>query len=321
MPATDPPDVTADYLALRREVGAVEIGRDVIEASGPDTDAFLQGQLSQDVSGLAVGASAPALLLEPQGKLVAWLRLHRVAENDVLLDVEAGFGPAVLARLGRFKLRTRCDLEPLTGWRALALRGPRSAEVDTSSATVVAPSLWPGLGGVDLLGPDVEVPLGVRLCSMEAYEAVRIEAGVPRMGAELVEGLIPAEAGIVEASVSFTKGCYTGQELVARIDSRGGNTPRRLVGVLVSRNVVPPVGATIHVVGGDHGGGGDHADGAEQVGGGKEVGRLTSVGESLDRRAPVALAYLHRSVGIPGEVTLRWSGGEAPARVEGLPLL
>jgi folate-binding protein YgfZ len=159
------------------------------------------------------------------------------------------------------------------------------------------------VGGADLLGPGVVVPEGVRLCGLDAYESVRIEAGVPRMGLELTEGLIPAEAGIVERSVSWTKGCYTGQELVARIDSRGGNTPRRLVGVLVARNVVPPSGATLH----------DDT--------GKEVGRLTSVGESLDRRAPVALAYLHRSVAVPADLTVRWPGGDAPARAEELPLV
>jgi folate-binding protein YgfZ len=302
--------VTADYLALRRDVGAVPLERDVLLATGPDGVAFLQGQLSQDVAGLAPGASAPTLLLDPQGKLVAWLRVSRLGPEELVLDVEAGFGAAVVARLERFKLRTRCELQPLE-WRVVALRGPRAAEVDAGPATVVAEVHWPGVGGRDLLGPDVAVPEGVRRCSLDAYEAVRIEAGVPRMGAELVEGLIAAEAGIVEGSVSWTKGCYTGQELVARIDSRGGNTPRRLVGVLVARNVLPPVGATLHAA----------EAGAGPAEGGKEVGRLTSVAESLDRHAPVALAYLHRSVPTPAELTLRWPGGEAPVRVEDLPLL
>ncbi|MPY92356.1 MAG: hypothetical protein GEV08_04585 [Acidimicrobiia bacterium] len=297
------PNVTADYLALRGDVGAVVLARDCLVASGPDTDTFLEGQLSQDVGAIAVGASAWALLLEPQGKLVAWLRLSRRAENELVLDVDGGFGGAVATRLARFKLRTRCELEPLAGWRAVALRGPRSGQVDTGAAVVVADAAWPGLAGVDLLGPDAAVPEGVRACGLDAYESVRIEAGVPRMGVELTEGLIPAEAGIVERSVSFTKGCFTGQELVARIDSRGGNTPRRLVGVLVAGNVLPPPAATVH---GENG---------------KQVGHVTSVGESLERRCPVALAYVHRSVVSPAEVTLRWPGAEAPARVEALPLV
>ena len=295
--------MTGDYLALRREVGAVALTRDVIRAWGDDTDTFLQGQLSQDVAALAVGTSAWSLLLEPQGKVVAWLRLSRLGPNEVVIDVDGGFAETVLTRLNRFKLRTKCEFEVLADWRVVALRGPGMAAVDTSSAAVVADAAWPGLAGVDLLGPDVVVPPGVRECGLDAYETVRIEVGVPTMGAESLEGIIPAEAGIVDRSVSFTKGCYTGQELVARVDSRGGNTPRHLRGVLVTTNVVPPVGAAVH----------DADD--------KLVGHLTSVGESLDRRAPVALAFIHRTVEPPAAVTLRWEGSEAPARIEELPLL
>src|SRR5215207_9778198 len=104
-------DVTADYLALRRDVGAVLVPRDVVYASGPDTETFLQGQLSQDVAALAVGASAPSLLLSPQGKLVVWLRVSRLAPEVMVLDTDAGWGDAIVERLQRFKLRTRCDLE------------------------------------------------------------------------------------------------------------------------------------------------------------------------------------------------------------------
>jgi len=161
---------------------------------------------------------------------------------------------------------------------------------------------WPGLEGVDVIGDDPVVPDGVRLCDLESYEAVRIEAGVPVMGREIDEKTIPAETGVVDRAVSFTKGCFTGQELVARIDSRGGNVPRHLRGVLVGTNVVPPVGAVIEVDG-------------------KPVGGLTSVAESLERRAPVALAYVGRAVEPPADVTLTWDGGSAPARVEVLPLV
>jgi folate-binding protein YgfZ len=77
------------------------------------------------------------------------------------------------------------------------------------------------------------MPAGVAEGDAEAYEAWRIAAGVPRMGAELDERTIPAEAGVVDRSVSFTKGCYTGQELVARVDSRGSSTPRRLRSIVL----------------------------------------------------------------------------------------
>lgn len=293
---------SADAVALREEVGAFELPRDFVRAAGPDTTSFLQGQLSQDVAALGVGGSAFSLLLQPQGKMEALLRVTRVAEDEVVLDTDAGWGAAVLERLDRFLLRTRCELEALD-WRCVAVRGPAAAGLAEPPPAVlrVAPET-PGVPGFDLLGAGAEPPEGVPVVAADAYEALRIEAGVPRMGAEIDASTIPAAAGIVERTASFTKGCYTGQELVARIDSRGSKVPRRLRGVVVGTNVLPPVGAALVVDG-------------------KEAGTLTSVGESLARRAPVALAYVRRDVEPPAEAVLRWDGGEAPARVETLPLV
>ena len=93
---------------------------------GPDAISFLQGQLSQDVEQLAVGASAPSFLLQPTGKVDAWLRVTRTADDEVVLDVEPGFGEAVQARLRRFLLRTKAELEPAR-WSGVALRGPGAA--------------------------------------------------------------------------------------------------------------------------------------------------------------------------------------------------
>jgi folate-binding protein YgfZ len=293
-------DVTGDYLALRREVGAVWLARDFLRVHGPDAIGYLQGQLSQDVSALAVGSAAESLLLQPQGKVDALVRVTRTGEEEVVVDVDGGFGQAVAARLNRFKLRVKADIEPL-GWRCLAIRGPGAHGVQATGGLVVAAD-WPGLPGIDVLGESPDVPPDVRRCGPDAWETVRIEAGIPAMGRELTEKTIPAEAGVVERTVSFTKGCYTGQELVARIDSRGGNVPRRLRGVVVATNVIPPVGATVRV-------------------GDSDVGSLTSVGESLDRRAPVALAYVRREVDPPAEAEVRWEGGSAPARIEALPLV
>ena len=295
------PDPDADYLALRHDVGAVWLPRDFVRVAGPDAFTFLQGQLSQDV-GLATGASAWALLLQPQGKMVALVRATRTGEEEFVLDTDGGWADAVVERLNRFKLRVKANVEPLA-WRCLALRGPRAHKVAAASADVlVAPADWPGLPGVDLLGLSPEPPAGVRLCSIEAYQAVRVEAGVPEMGRELDERTIPAEAGVVDRSVSFTKGCYTGQELVARIDSRGGNVPRRLRGVVVGGDAVPPPGASLSVDG-------------------KVVGELTSVATPPGGGGQVALAYVRRAVEPPAEAVLAWDGGEAPARIEALPLV
>ena len=281
-------DLTTDYRALRDGPAAAWLPRDVLRASGPDAVSFLQGQVSQEVDGLAVGASAWSFVLQPQGKVDALVRLTRLADDEVVLDTDAGHGEAVLARLNRFKLRVKADLDALD-WRCLAVRGA------TPAGEVLGVPAF-GVGG-DVLGADVEVPDGVPLCDVAAYEVLRIEHGWPAMGAELTERTIPAEAGIVERTVSFTKGCYTGQELVARIDSRGGNVPRHLRGVVVQ-------GAAV-------------ADAAVVVDG-KEVGALTSASSSPSfPDATVALAYVHRDVEPGAAATVEG----APAEVRPLPLV
>ena len=294
-------DLATDYKAFRETAGAVVLPRDFVRAAGPDVIKFLQGQLSQDVAALAAGESTWSFLLAPQGKVVAFLRVLRTGDEELVLETDAGYGPAVIERLNRFKLRVKCDLDPLD-WRCMAVRGPASHEAaDRGTGTVVVAD-WPGLPGADLVG---EAPYAeVVGCSFEAYEAVRIEAGIPVMGRELDEGTIPAEAGIVDRSASFTKGCYTGQELVARIDSRGGNTPRHLRGVVLAAGAadVPPAGAVLR------------ADG-------KDVGALTSVAFSPGLGAVVALAYVRRAVEPPADVEVAWETGSAPARVEALPLV
>jgi len=299
--------VATGYAALRQGAGIVDLERDVVRVAGTDASKFLQGQLSQDVNAIEPGGSAWSLLLVPQGKIVALLRITREADDSFLLDTEGGWGDAMVERLQRFKLRVKCDLEPLA-WRCVALRGPSAAEVATGGSGLALDAGWPGLPGVDLLGESPFVPPGAVVCPLDAYEAVRIECGIPSMGRELDDRTIPAEAGVVDATVSFTKGCYTGQELVARIDSRGGNVPRRLRGLVFGQGhsfvdeVTPPVGAAVR------------ADG-------KVVGNLTSVARSLDLGAPVALAYVGRAVSPPAPVDVAWDGGSTPARVEALPLV
>ena len=99
------------------------LGRDVLRVSGADAVEYLQGQLSQDIAALGVGESADSLLLTPQGKLDALVRVSRTGDDELVLDVDGGFGEAVAARLARFKLRVKVAIEPLA-WRCVALRGP-----------------------------------------------------------------------------------------------------------------------------------------------------------------------------------------------------
>ncbi len=338
MTATPLEDAEAARLARTAAVW-FWLRRDVVAVEGPDAQSYLQGQLSADVDALGDGAACPTLLLSPQGKLVAWLRVTRLGPEHFLLDGDAGCGEAVVERLSRFRLRTKVRFAALA-WRAVALRGPGSDDLVGASASDSAggvpgtpavpgppstsgepggsgetgsvvpgwlPARWPGLAGWDLLGPDPLPPPGVGRASDTLAEALRVESGVPRWGAELDERVIPAEAGLVEDAVSFTKGCYTGQELVARIDSRGSRVPRHLAGLVVpalaSEDAATLAGVTLWR-------------------GERQVGVVTSAAWSASLDVAVALAYVKREVDVPSEVELEAAtGARLAAQVRTLPLL
>ncbi len=285
---------------LRIARGAVPIDVDVVHVEGPEAIEYLQGQLSQDIAGLAVGGSAPSLLLQPTGKVDAWLRVVRLGEHEALLVVDAGFGELVVGRLQRFRLRTKVELS-LDRWSGVALRGPGSQSIEPPAGSLRLVAGWPGVDGVDLLGAHGATVDGEQLVDHAALEALRIECGVPAMGAELTDATIPAEAGqwLIDASVSFTKGCYTGQELVARIDSRGGNVPHPIRGVLVDGEPVP-AGTELEL------------DGAV-------VGRVTSTARSA-ALGSVALAVVPRSVSSGTRAELVGPAGRATGTIRELPL-
>jgi folate-binding protein YgfZ len=284
---TDPHPEPA-YEALRDGVGAYLLPRDVMVVRGPDALSYLQGQCSQDLEPLADGAAVDALVLSPQGKVDALVRVTRRSEGDFVVDVDGGFGDAVRQRLERFRLRVKVEIQPLA-WHCLALRGPGALGVAAHVAgddALVLPVAWGGLDGVDLLGPPLDPPPEVPVCSDAVWEAARIEAGLPRMGAELDGRTIPAEADLVERCVSFSKGCYTGQELVARLDARGSNVARRMAG-LVFGGVAPDGAATL--------------PGSPLQADGKATGPVTSAAWSPGLGTVVGLGYVHRRVG-PGAV-------------------
>jgi tRNA-modifying protein YgfZ len=247
-----------------------EVPRDIVRVSGPDAETYLQGQCSQDVAALAPGGSAWTFLLQPTGKVDVLARVTREGPDRFLLDTDGGFGTVLTTRLQRFLLRTKATIEPVA-WRCIAVRNPGPALVTTSAALVLNAD-WHEQRGFDLLGEAIDAPIGATRIERPAYDRLRVEAGWPAMGAELTPDTIPAEAGVVAQAASFTKGCYTGQELVARIDSRGGHVPRLLRHVRLS---------------------GRAAAGDPVVVEGRDVGRLTSVAGDL------ALAYVARAVEVP----------------------
>ncbi len=299
--STGPGVLDEEYRLLRHEVAAAPVQRQAVLVEGPDASSYLQGQCSQDVVSLAAGASADALLLSPQGKLDALVRVTRSGPERFVVDVDAGFADVVVARLQRFRLRVKVAIE-LLPWHCVALRGPAAAAAAAPGSEVGGGGIaiafdWNGVTGVDLLGPGPVVPSDVPVAGPEAWSAVRVEAGIPLMGAELDDRTIAAEADLLDRAVSFTKGCYTGQELVARLDARGNRVARRLRG-LVLPDVEDPGGAT----GGDRSPGGDQrgprpGDGVAVDG--RDVGRVTSVAWSPVLGCAVALAYVHRSVEPP----------------------
>jgi folate-binding protein YgfZ len=240
----------------------LELDRDVVRAEGRDALEYLNGQISQQVGDMAVGESRWSFVLEPRGKVEAFFRITRTGEDTFLLDTDGGWGETLRDTLVRFKLRMAVELT-LLDWRAVRLVDEAEAGSRAEGVEARIAFEWPGCPAVDLFGRELSLP-GFDLVAGAEAERWRLEAGIPRMGADIDETTIPNETGLTDLAVSFTKGCYRGQELVERIASRGGQ--RRLLRRLRA--------------------GGDVAAGATVALGDDEVGTVTSaVGE-------LAFAYL-----------------------------
>ena len=225
-----------------------------MRVSGPDAGDYLQRMVSNDVESLEVGGACPALLLTAKARVIAPLVVWRRGDEDFLLLTEPELGEAVRGLLTRMRLRARCEIEPEQHASVLVFGG-EGIKTD-----------FPG--AVEAL----DSPLAPTLDD-DAVELRRIEAGAPRWGREIDDRILPAEAGLDETHVSFTKGCYPGQEPVARLHYRGH--PNRRLRVLELDAV--PAGDT------------------ELIHEGKAVGRVTSAARRPDGSV-VALAYVRVEV-------------------------
>jgi len=176
--------------------------RAFVRVAGPDARDYLQRMVSNDVDALAVGDSCLALLLTAKGKLIAPLVVWRRGDEDFLILTEPELGGAVLAQLARMRLRARCEIEAEEHESELVFGGEGIA------------GDFPG--AVEVLDAGLEPTL-----SADELELRRIEAGVPLWGRELDGAVLPAEAGLDATHISFTKGCYPGQEPIARLHYRG----------------------------------------------------------------------------------------------------
>jgi tRNA-modifying protein YgfZ len=290
----------------RRDAGAIVI-------TGPEAVKFVDALVSQDITTLADGDGAHSLLLSPQGKLVVDFRVLRVGD-ELWCDTDPGFGPVLADGLNRFRIRVKAEVADRSdGWGVLSVRGADGVGAapvpvpDRQHAHVawgdgglrVVRADWPdGTPGYDVVGPLPALADALAVIGppepAAALEAARVRAGVLRQGRDTDERTIPQEAYLDRTAVSFTKGCFLGQELVCRIDAFGRvNTLLRLV----------HLGAAAE-------------PGAEVELDGRVVGHLTSAA------GDVAIAALRRDVPVPATVTVDGVAARAellPGRVDAPP--
>lgn len=304
--------------------------RRLLTATGEDRVTFLHGMLSNDIKVLRPGTGTYAALLTQQGKIVSDLRVYADADR-LLLDVPAERADAVLNALQKFivaddvELSINHDEQPL-----LAVTGPSSAmllgtvlQTSLPPRTALAHQLYPFSGGtlrlvaVDdcdgagytLCGPAaIADDLRRRLCDggaqpsgRETLDVLRVEAGVPWYGIDMDEEILLMETNL-DRAVSFTKGCYLGQEVVERVAARG-KVNKKLTGLRLDGDVVPTAGTPLR------------ADG-------KDIGRVTSSVRSPALGKIIALAYVHRDFLEPGTtITVATSPKESKAAVCSLPFV
>jgi folate-binding protein YgfZ len=318
-------DPAEEYRALREGAALIDLGfRTLVHATGADRAAFLQGMLTADVAALAPGGGCPALLLTIQGRVTADLRVVALADA-LVLDVDVRARDGLVAALDALIIADEVELAgPPDPTALVGVEGPGAAALLGRAAAGLAPYAHTevAVAGVcvrvqrasEVHGPGfvLHVPAGQAPAvwdalaaaggvpsGMAALEGRRVELGVPRFGLDMDGATLALEVP-VESAISATKGCYLGQEVVARGTARG-HVNRRLVGLSLEGPEPPP--------------------GAPLVRDGKEVGRLTSVARGFGRGALVALGFVRREHWEPGtELAVRHGHAVTLARVAALPL-
>ncbi len=301
-------DPELEYRAVRESTAILDLGfRTVVRATGADRVAFLQGMLTNDVATIAPAENRPALLLTIQGRVTADVRVA-ATDDALLLDVDVRVRDATTAALE--KLLVADDVELAASPAALlGVEGPGAAAL-VAAASVDARVLRGGELGRDGLVLQVEpenavrvwdtlVAAGARPCGMDALEGRRVELAIPRIGLDMDESTLALEVP-VESAVSITKGCYLGQEVVARGTARG-HVNRRLVAMRLEGPPPPP--------------------GAPLVRDGKEVGKLTSVARAYGAGGHAALGFVRKEWWDAGtELAVRHGHAVTVARVTPAPL-
>ncbi len=323
----------ADDHALRAGAGIGAVSaRAQIAVAGKDRASYLQGLLTNDIQALTAGTGCYAAWLTPQGRMLT--DLHVLESGDmILLDVPAELVDGILQRLDQYLFTEEVQLASLaSALKGIWIHGPaaaahlshviagrpsfddwseyQNARLEFAGAPVVVARISQlGVPGFcAYIAPEhadafvrALVADGACEVSQEAIDAQRIEVGYPVFGLDMTEDTIPLEAGIEPRAISFTKGCYVGQEIVIRVLHRGGGrVARKLVGLRVE-GAVPRHGDRI-------------------VAGEREIGFVTSTASAATLGA-IALAYVHRDFTAPGtQVGVAAADGARLATVTGWPM-
>ncbi len=330
-----------DFDVLRQGAGLVpRVGRSVVRISGAERATWLQGLLTNDIVALAPGQGCYAAWLTPQGRMITDA-IVLAEEESIAIEVPVALGEVVTRQLGAAIFAedvTVADEGAL--WGMLGVHGVRAPEAIARALVGSRPSAsrltaeilgdWPEFANAPLgalgrvmrcdhygaPGFALRVPVeardlwmsrlrlaGATPVAADVLEFARIEAGRPEFLVDMDADTIPLEAGIEDRAISFTKGCYVGQEVIVRVVHRGGGrVARKLVGLRLDGATVPGVRATVRAPRG-------------------EVGRVTSAAWSPRLRCAVAMAYVHRDFVEPGTMlTVDCEGAPVAATVSAFPI-
>jgi folate-binding protein YgfZ len=316
-----------EYRAAQEAVALFDTNwRAIFTLAGRDRVKYLHAVSSNDIKSLAEGQGTLALLLNPQGRILAELAVYALPERLLVLS-HASLREQTLATLKKYVIGSQVQIDDLTDkLGSVAVEGPRAAEAATEAFGVAlgdfgegsireipvdgVPSYilrrpYFGKPGVEILAPREALPelWGKLLAAVHAkrggpigtraLNSLRLEAGIPWFPADFNDGMIPHEAAIESTHISFNKGCYTGQEIVERVRSRG-HVNRKRVALKFSTQEPPAAGTKLHA-------------------GDTEVGFVTSAAYSPAAGSAIGMGYLRREHFAPGSV-VEFEGGTAEAR-------
>ena len=332
-------DWLGEYKALRETVGVIDLSfRSRICLIGADRARFLHGQVTNDVKKLRAGEGCYAAITTAKGKMESDLNIFALSD-ELFLDFEPGLTEKISLRLEKFIVADDVQIvDAAPHYCLLSVQGPKAQEAvralnlfseipkqqlgsmkisDTTLGEIyLANNPRLGTNGFDLFAPNNSLgavadkliaaskQIGGRAVGWTAFETARIEAAIPRFGADMDETNIPLECGIESRAIVYNKGCYIGQEVINRIHSVG-HVNRELRGLRLADDLktLPQRGDKLF-----------HA--------GKEVGYVTSAVRSPMLNANVALGYVRREANqIGNELTLRTAAGESPAKIVELPFV